>query len=100
MKKYRNELNLVGMCNTNTKKALFKYGDDEFVKAIVDIVWTILEKKVPLNPKQKTKLLKQEGVLRKIADRGRTIEQKRRLLCSQEGGNAAIDLINIANKRF
>ena len=63
-------------------------------------MWTILEKKVPLYPKHKAKLLKQEGVLRKIADRGRTIEQKRRLLCSQEGGNAAIDLINIANKHF
>ena len=50
MKKYRNELNLVGKCNTNTKKALFKYGDDEFVKAIVDIVWTILEKKSSATP--------------------------------------------------
>lgn len=100
MKKYKSELSLVGKCNPNTRKALFRHGDSEFIKAIVDIVWTILENKVPLQQKEKAKILEQENVLRRIADRGRSIEEKRRLLCRQDGGNAAIDLINIANEHF
>ena len=100
MKKYKSELSLVGKCNPNTRKALFRHGDTEFIKAIVDIVWTILEKKIPFQQKKKAKILKQENVLRRIADRGRSIEEKRRLLCRQDEGNAAIDLINIANEHF
>ena len=100
MKKYRTELKLIGKCNKDTRKILFKHGDEEFIRAIVDAVWTTLEKKVPLRPKQKSKLLKQEVCLRKIADTGRMIAQKRRLLCRQEGGNAAVDLMNIVNEHF
>ena len=100
MKKYRTELKLIGKCNKDTQKSLFKHANEDFIRAIVDAVWTTLDKKVPLRPKQKAKILKQEECLRKIADRGRTIEQKRRLLCRQEGGNAAIDLINIVNEHF
>ncbi len=100
MKKYSTELKLIGKCNPGTRKIIFKNANEEFIRAIVDAVWTTLEKKVPLRPKQKSKLLKQEACLRKIADTGRTIAQKRRLLCRQEGGNAAVDLINIVNEHF
>ncbi len=100
MKKYRTELKLIGSCNKDTQKSLFKHANEEFIRAIVDAVWTTLDKKVPLRPKQKAKILKQELCLRKIADRGRTIEPKRRLLCRQEGGNVAIDLISIVNEHF
>ena len=100
MKKYRTELKLIGKCNKDTREIIFKHVNEDFIRAIVDAVWTTLDKKVPLLPKQNGKLLKQEVCLRKIADTGRTITQKRRLLCRQEGRNAAIDFMSIVNEHF
>ncbi len=52
MQEYRNELNLIGNCNSKTQKALFQHAHGDFIRAIVDAIWTTLEGKLPLQPEQ------------------------------------------------
>ena len=52
MQKYQNELKLIGNCNRRTQRALFKHAHGDFIRAIVDAIWTTLEGKLLLNPEQ------------------------------------------------
>lgn len=100
MKKYVPELKLIATCKPSTKKILFKHGDSEFISAIVDAIWTTLAGKVPLSKKQKSKIRSVQDILRRIAAERRSVNQRRRLLSSQRGGNAITDLITIIKDRF
>ena len=95
MKKYKSELQLLTKnCSPHTKQILFKYGNNDFIRAIVDAVWTTLEGKVPLSRKQLENIRKSQLVLRKIASKNSNIKKRRRLLCTQQGGNAIVDLMS------
>lgn len=100
VEKYREELKLSANCTPNTRKILFKHGDNDFIKAIADAAWTTLDGRLPLTPSQIQKLREVQNILRIFASKERTIKQKRRLLCSQKGGNAYSDLINIIHEHF
>ena len=95
MQEYRNELNLIGNCNRKTQKALFQHAHG---RAIVDAIWTTLEGKLPLKPEQLSSVRKNKLTLRRIASKNQTLAQRRKLLCKQRGGNAAIDLLNIVKE--
>ena len=100
MQQYRNELKLIGNCNSKTQRVLFQHAHGDFIRAIVDAIWTTLEGKLPLQPEQLSSVRKNKLILQRIASKNRTIEQRRRLLCQQRGGNAAIDLLNIVKEYF
>ena len=100
MQEYRNELNLIGNCNRKTQRALFQHAHGDFIRAIVDAIWTTLEGKLQLKPEQLSSVRKNKLTLRCIASKNRTIQQRRRLLCQQRGGNAAINLLNIVKEHF
>jgi len=100
MQEYRNEINLIGNCNSKTQRALFQHAHGDFIRAIVDAIWTTLEGKLPLQPEQLSSVRKNKLTLRRIASKNRTIQQRRRLLCQQRGGNAAINLLNIVKEHF
>ena len=100
MQEYRNELNLIGNCNRKTQKALFQHAHGDFIRAIVDAIWTTLEGKLPLKPEQLSSVRKNKLTLRRIASKNQTLAQRRKLLCKQRGGNAAIDLLNIVKEYF
>lgn len=100
MKKYRAELKLLADCSPSTKKVLFKYADKDFIQAIVDAVWTTLAGKVPLSRKQLEKIRSTQGVLRKLASKRGSIKERRKLLCTQKGGNALTELISTIQTHF
>ena len=100
VKKYCEELKLCAKCTPSTRKVLFKHGDNDFIKAIADATWTTLDGRIPLTPMQIQKLREVQNILRLIASKERTIDQKRRLLCTQKGGNAFNELINIIHEHF
>ncbi len=60
MKKYRGELKLLGDCKPEIRNILFKHAKGDFIRAIVDAIWTTLEGKVPLDSKQKSKLKRKQ----------------------------------------
>ena len=100
MQEYRNEIKLIGNCNQKTQRALFLHAHGDFIRAIVDAIWTTLEGNLPLKPDQLSSVRKNKETLKRIASKNRTIEQRRKLLCKQRGGNAAIDLLNIVKEHF
>ena len=52
MQKYQTELKLIGNCNRRTQRALFQHTHGDFIRAIVDAIWTTLEGKLSLKPEQ------------------------------------------------
>ena len=100
MQKYQTELKLIGNCNQRTQRALFKQTHADFIRAIVDAIWTTLEGKLLLKPEQLSNVRKNKLTLQRIASKNRTLQQRRNLLCEQRGGNAAIDLLNIIKDHF
>lgn len=100
IKKYRNELCLLGSCEEKTRKILFKHHDGEFIRALVDAIWTTLEEKVPLSLKKYNSIKESEPLLRRICDKNKTVNQKRRVLCTSQGGKAAANLIRTIKEHF
>ena len=96
----KTELKLIGNCNRRTQRILFQHSEGDFIRAIVDAIWTTLEGKLLLNPEQLSTVRKNKLTLQRIASKNRTIQQRRKLLCEQRGGNAAIDLLNIIKEHF
>lgn len=100
MQEYRKELKLLENCNSSSKTALLKHGHGNLIRAVVDAIWTTLEGKLPLSPDHLSIVRKNKSTLQRIASKNRTIHQRRQLLCTRTGGNAAIDLIKIVNQYF
>ena len=100
MQKYQTELKLIGNCNRRTQRVLFQHTHGDFIRAIVDAIWTTLEGKLSLKPEQLSNVRKNKLILQRIVSKNRTLQQRRNLLCEQRGGNSAIDLLNIIKDHF
>ena len=100
MQKYRNELKLLCNCSADTRKLLFNKGSREFIKALVDAIWSTLDGRVPLSKKNKDLIRARQAILRKIVAKKTWIKKRRQLLASQSGGNAAVDLMHIIKAYF
>lgn len=100
MQKYREELKLICNCSSDTRKLLFSKGSCEFIKALVDAIWTTLDGRLPLSNRKKELIRSKQHILRKIVAKKTSIKKRRRLLNSQQGGNAAIDLMHIIKTYF
>lgn len=100
MKKYSQELKLLCNCSADTRKLLFSKGSCEFIKALVDAIWSTLDGRVPLSKKNKDLIRAKQAILRKIVAKKTTIKKRRQLLASQRGGNAAVDLMHIIKAYF
>ena len=59
---------------------------------------TVLEGDLHLLKYDKIKIARNITVLRKIADRNRTVMRKRMVLITKKGARAVIDILNVANK--
>lgn len=100
MQKYRDELKLICNCSPDTRKLLFNKGSCEFIKALVDAIWTTLDGRLPLSNKNKKLIRSKQNILRKIVAKNTSLKKRRRLLASQQGGNAAVDLMHIIKTYF
>ena len=100
MQKYRDELKLICNCSPDTRKVLFNKGSCEFIKALVYAIWTTLDGRLPLSNKNKELIRSKQDILRKIVAKKTSLKKRRRLLTSQRGGNAAVDLMHIVKAYF
>ena len=100
MQKYRDELKLICNCSPDTRKLFFKKGSREFIKALVDAIWTTLDGRLPFSNKNKKLIRSKQNILRKIVAKNTSLKKRRRLLASQQGGNAAVDLMHIIKTYF
>ena len=97
-RKYKSELKLIASCRPSTRRLLFNWGGAELIRSIVDVARTVLEGDLHLLKYDKIKVARNITILRKIADRNRTVMRKRMLLITKKGAKAVIDLLNVANK--
>ena len=100
MIKYKHNLKALARCSLEEARHIIQNGDDEFILAILDAVWTTLAGKLNLLPEQFKKIRSVQPVLRRFADRGQSVEKRRRWLLTQSGIHAIRALFEILQTRF
>ena len=74
-------------------RRIIRQGDDDFILAILDAVWTTLAGKVDLLPEQLRKIRSVQPVLRRFADRGQSVDERRRVLLRKHNGVRAVQTV-------
>ena len=74
-------------------RRIIRQGDDDFILAILDAVWTTLVGKVALLPEQLDKIRSVQPVLRRFADRGQSVDERRRVLLQKRNGVRAVQTV-------
>ena len=82
-------------------RRIIRQGDDDFILAILDAVWTTLAGKVELLPEQLDKIRSVQPVLRRFADRGQSVDERRRVLLQKRNGVRAVQtVLKVIRKQF
>ena len=100
MIKYKQNLKALARCSSEEARHIIQNGDDDFILAILDAVWTTLANKLELLPEQVIKIRSVQSMLRRFADRGQSVEERRRWLLTQSGIHAIRTLFEILQTRF
>ena len=82
---------------------MIRKGDDDFILAILDAVWTTLDGRVELFTKQLEKIRSVQSVqsvLRRFASRGQSVEERRRHLLSRKGINTIRTVFKLLQTHF
>ena len=74
-------------------RRIIKHGEDDFILAILDAVWTTLAGKVDLFPEQLDKIRSVQSVLRRFADCGQNVDERRRVLLRERNGVRAVQTV-------
>ena len=74
-------------------RRIIRQGDDDFILAILDAVWTTLAGKVDLLPEQLDKIRSVQPVLRRFADRGQSVDERRCVLLRKRNGVRAVQTV-------
>ena len=100
MVKYKHNLKAFARCSSEEARYIIQNGEDDFILSILDAVWTTLAGKVDLLPEQLSKIRSVQPMLRRFADRGQSVEERRRRLLTQNGIHAIRALFEIFQTRF
>ena len=100
MNEYTRDLKRLANCSPTRARRLIQQGDDDFIYAILDAVWTTLRGKVPLSLEQREKVRSVQNVLRRFASRGQSVEERRRVLTTRHGVRAIQTVFDILQWHF
>ena len=67
MNKYKRDLKALAECSSKRVHYMIRKGDDDFILAIVDAVWTTLDRRVKLLPKHRRTIQSVQSVLLQFA---------------------------------
>ena len=82
-------------------RRIIKHGEDDFIFAILDAVWTTLAGKVNLLPEQLNKIRSVQSVLRLFADCGKSVDERRRVVLRKRIGVSAVQtVLKVIPKHF
>ena len=93
MKKYKRDLKALAQCSPARVRHMIRKGDDNFILAILDAVWTTFTE-------QLAKVRSVQSVLRRFASCGQSVEEKRRQLLSRKRINAIRTVFNFLRTNF
>ena len=80
---------------------MIQQGDDDFILAILDAVWTTLDGKLQLSAAQRDTVRSVQPVLRRFASRGQSVDERRRVLLKKRNGVRAIQKVfNVLQTHF
>ena len=100
MIKFKSELKLLATCHPSTARLLFNEAPQEFIRAIVDATWSTLSGKLDLSPSELAEIRSVQPTLRRIASRGQTFDERRRVLSSRRGTKAVQKLFSVIQTHF
>ena len=100
MIKYKRDLKKLATCSPSRARRLIQQGDDDFILAILDTVWTTLDGKVQLTSEQREQVQRVQRVLRRFASRGQSVEERRRVLATKKGVHVIRNVFDILQTRF
>ena len=100
MIKFKSELKLLATCHPSTARLFFRQAPRDFIRAIVDAVWTTLDGKLNLSANELDEVRSVQPALRRIASRGQTLDERRRILSTQSGTLAVRKLFGVLQKQF
>ena len=96
MIKFKSELKLLATCHPSTARLFFRQAPRDFVRAIVDAVWTTLDGKLNLSANELDEVRSVQPALRRIA----SLDERRRILSTQSGTLAVRKLFGVLQKQF
>ena len=96
MIKFKSELKLLATCHPSTARLFFRQAPRDFVRAIVDA----LDGKLNLSANELDEVRSVQPTLRRIASRGQTLDERRRVLSTQSGTLAVRKLFSVLQKQF
>ena len=73
MNKYKSDLKALAQSSSGRVHRVIRTGDDDFILAILDAVWTTLDGRVTLLPKHRRTIQSIQSVLRQFASRGKGV---------------------------
>ena len=100
MNKYKRDLKRLATCSPGRVRRFVQQGNDNFILAILDAVWTTLAGKVQLTQEQRKQIRKVQPVLRRFASRGLSVEERRCVLLTEKGVHAIQTVFNVLQTRF
>ena len=100
MIKYDKELKFLSTCLPSTARLLFQHAPRDFIRSIVDAVWTTLSGKLKLSPHALDEVRSVQPALRRIATRGQALEERRRALSTKSGVRAVQKLFSVIHRHF
>ena len=100
MNKYKRDLKALAECSSERVHHMIRKGDDDFILAIVDAVWTTLDRRVKLLPKHRRTIQSVQSVLRQFASRGQSVEEIRRRLLTRKGIHSIQTVFKIMQTHF
>ena len=99
MNKYKRDIKALAECSSGRVHRMIRKGNDDFILAIVDVVWTTLDGRVKL-PKHRRTIQSVQSVLRRFASRGESVEERRRNLLTRTGIHAIQTVFKILQTHF
>ena len=101
MNKYKRKLKALAQCSPERVRRMIRKGDDDFILAILDAVWTTLDGRVvKILPEQREKIRSVQSVLRRFASRGQSVEERRQKLLTRKGIHAIQTVFEILQTHF
>ena len=100
MNKYKQNLKALALFSSDEIRRMIRKGDDDFILAILDSVWTTLDGRVELSTRQLRSIRSVQPVLRRFASRGQSVDERRHQLLNRTGINAIRTVCKILQTRF
>ena len=95
LRKTYDKVRLLSLATPRARNQLIRCGDKELINCVSECCVNVLQGKVPLTPKQKSRLIRHKNKLRTLGKRKTSVRQKKEII--QKGGFLGLILPAVAS---